>query len=418
MSIRWALVDQAVVSAGTFAFGVALVRILGVDTYGAYSLIWGGVQLLIAIQGSLYVAPFLSLGGGLREKYGQLYSCAVFIQQQFFSVIAVVGLASVVSMFVFGSSAGLVSLQLAVAGSAYFALTQEYIRRVQLATARAALAIMGDVFRYGVPVCLLVVVAAYIRPGLGDIFLIIALSCMFSIVLGLKPFGALRRVDRAVSKDVAAAHWPFVKWLMPSIVFQWINANIVFYAVGWFYGEGDVGILRVAQVLSLLFLISLEALENVVPVQAVIRMQSEGISGTERYIARTGICLGLAFVVFLGGVIPWTEFWLRLLYGEQAAGVGTDLVWMFCMVPALMVPTYCFNVLHRSLGITKAIFIADSLASLVSLVGALIVVWGGLYLAILTMLCAQAVRLIGLLLLYRRARALSFASRESLAKAV
>jgi len=109
----------------------------------------------------------------------------------------------------------------------------------------------------------------------------------------------------------------------------------------------------------------------------------------------------MAFAVFLGTVLPWTEFWLNFIFGAKATSVPVEFVWMFCLVPALMVPTYCLNVLHRSVKLTSAIFAADALASLVSAAGVLAIVWFGALAAVATMLAAQALRLMLLVTMYR-----------------
>ena len=400
MSIRGSLSDQALVVAGNFAFTVALVRVAGVDTYGVYTLLWGVVQLLIAFQGSLFIAPFQSLGHELESRYGESYLYAVFGQQQLFSLAVAACL--FLGLSAFPSRYGLVSLPIAVAGAVYFLLTQEYFRRLQLATGRIRRAVIGDAFRYIGPVVWLAILAPRTSVTLSDVFLFLGLVCVPSLALNMKYFGSFLRKGHVASAEVLRIHWPFVRWLTPSILFQWINANLVFYAVGWFVGETEVGLLRMAQTLSILYLILLEVFENVVPRQAAMRMRAGGRAEMERYVIRIGIWAGIAFVGFLGTVLPWTEFWLHFIFGVKAAGVPVEFVWMFCLVPILTVPAYCLNVLHRSVGTTKTIFMADVFASLPSVFGVLNVMWSGAFAAIIILFIAQAIRLLVLFFAYKQ----------------
>jgi len=400
MSIRGSFSDQALVVAGNFAFTIAMVRVAGVDAYGVYTLLWGVVQLLIAVQGSLFIAPFQSLGHELQSRYGESYLYAVFGQQQLFSLTVATCL--FLGLFAFPSQYGPVSLPLAAGGAAYFLLTQEYFRRLQLATGRTQRAVIGDAFRYIGPVVWLAMLAPRTSVTLSDIFLFLGLACVPSLALNLKYFGFFRGKGYAALAEVLRIHWPFVRWLTPSIAFQWINANLVFYAVGWFVGETEVGLLRMAQTLSILYLILLEVLENVVPRQAAIRMKAGGRAEMERYVIRIGAWAGLAFAGFLSIVLPWIEFWLNFIFGAKAASVPVEFVWLFCIVPALMVPTYCFNVLLRSMSLTSAIFAADLLASLVSTAGVLSIMWFGALAAVATILVAQALRLALLVATYRQ----------------
>jgi len=400
MSIRGSFSDQTLVVAGNFAFTIAMVRVAGVDAYGVYTLLWGAMQLLIAVQGSLFIAPFQTLGHELQSRYGESYLYAVFGQQQLFSLTVATCL--FLGLFAFPSRHGLVSLPLAAGGAVYFLLTQEYFRRLLLATGRIRGAIIGDAFRYIGPAAWLAMLTPRTSVTLSDVFLFLGLACLPSLALNLRYFGFLSGKGGVAFTQVLRVHWPFVRWLTPSVAFQWVNANLVFYAVGWFSGETEVGLLRMAQTLSILYLILLEVLENVVPRQAALRMKAGGRAEMERYVIRIGTWAGLAFAGFLGTVLPWTEFWLNFIFGEKAASVPVEFVWLFCLVPVLTVPAYCLNVLHRSIRTPQAIFIADVLASLASAFGALYVMWSGALAAITVIFVAQTIRLLALLFTYKQ----------------
>jgi O-antigen/teichoic acid export membrane protein len=400
MLIRGSAYDQALVVAANFAFTVAMVRVAGVDVYGLYTLLWGVIQLLVAVQGSLVIAPFQSLGHELQARFGDDYLHAVFGHQQLFCALLIPCLA--VGVLLFEPQDIMASLPLVVSAAGYVLVTQEYFRRLRLATGRVFSALLGDAFRYVLPV-------AWIssRPSvtLSEVFVVLGIACAPSLLLSYRSFAFFRGKGASLVTPVLRSHWPFARWLIPSIALQWINANLVFYAVGWFLSQTEVGLLRMAQALSILYLVSLEVLENVVPRQAAMRRRAGGLQEMERYIARVGMWAGIVLAGFLGVVLPWTELWLNLIFGDKAASVRVGFVWLFCLVPSLTLPAYCLNVLHRSLGATRAIFMADALASLASLAGILCIGGYGAVAAIATIYAAQLVRLLTLLFAYRRTTA-------------
>ncbi|KOR29273.1 hypothetical protein TI04_09020 [Achromatium sp. WMS2] len=59
--ISWALLDQMLVSGTNFLIGVFLVRLLGMEQYGMFILVWMIVQFFTSVQSALIVAPMLTI---------------------------------------------------------------------------------------------------------------------------------------------------------------------------------------------------------------------------------------------------------------------------------------------------------------------------------------------------------------------
>src|SRR5438105_3716105 len=69
MTSFWALVDQGVVSLGTFLTSLLVARTLPPTDYGAYVLIFGTVIFLNTLQGSIIGFPF-SIKGASADQQG------------------------------------------------------------------------------------------------------------------------------------------------------------------------------------------------------------------------------------------------------------------------------------------------------------------------------------------------------------
>jgi O-antigen/teichoic acid export membrane protein len=74
----WTLVDQGVISLGTFLLNIQLARHLGAPEYGVFALLLGGYFIVQHINGSLIYYPLmLKLAAGRQERSSDLVSTSV-----------------------------------------------------------------------------------------------------------------------------------------------------------------------------------------------------------------------------------------------------------------------------------------------------------------------------------------------------
>ncbi|MGD8663730.1 MAG: hypothetical protein PVH37_27635, partial [Desulfobacterales bacterium] len=75
--INWALLDQAMVSGVNFLTGIILVRFLGLEEFGRFTLTWLIILFFNSIQFSAVISPMMSIGPKQAEKELQQYYGAV-----------------------------------------------------------------------------------------------------------------------------------------------------------------------------------------------------------------------------------------------------------------------------------------------------------------------------------------------------
>ena len=83
--INWALVDQAMVSGVNFLTGIILVRYLGLEEFGRFTLAWLIVLFFNSIQFAAVISPMMSIGPKQAEIEFPQYYGAVLLQQLFWS---------------------------------------------------------------------------------------------------------------------------------------------------------------------------------------------------------------------------------------------------------------------------------------------------------------------------------------------
>ena len=86
------LFDQAIVSGGNFTLGVLLARLLGLEVFGTYSLLWMGVLFALSLHQAYMTQPMLSLFAGKnadeQPRYLRQLSKLQFIISAVITVIA------------------------------------------------------------------------------------------------------------------------------------------------------------------------------------------------------------------------------------------------------------------------------------------------------------------------------------------
>ena len=83
----WALVDEALVSSTTFLTGILLVRNLGMQGFGRYSLIWVVLLFCSAMHMSLILGPMLTIGPKQDSREVAPYYGAVLVHHLGFSIV-------------------------------------------------------------------------------------------------------------------------------------------------------------------------------------------------------------------------------------------------------------------------------------------------------------------------------------------
>ena len=62
------ILDQSIVSFSNFLLNISLARILGLESYGFFILVWSSIQFVITIQTSLIISPSQSFFPKIKLK--------------------------------------------------------------------------------------------------------------------------------------------------------------------------------------------------------------------------------------------------------------------------------------------------------------------------------------------------------------
>jgi O-antigen/teichoic acid export membrane protein len=140
----WALADQAVVSAGTFATGIVVARHLVPRDYGIYALLIGVLLSVNALQAAVIGYPLMVRGAATDEMVFRRIVLTALLMGSVFSLVVSVAVA--LGVLRIENSAG---LMVTVAFSLFAAQLQQGTRNALLARQRYRATFPGDLLSYG-----------------------------------------------------------------------------------------------------------------------------------------------------------------------------------------------------------------------------------------------------------------------------
>lgn len=375
--LKWAMVDQALVSLANFLTGVLAARYLGIEEFGRFTLMWLVVQFAGNVQLAALNAPMMSIGPVRKDADKRKYYGSVSLCQAIFAVLAFIFVFIGMHLVDIGASAWRIGdLALPLASVTAGASLQDFFRRYFFTIGRFGHAFVIDVIRYVGQVAILagLVEAGWDGMHADDILWILALASIAGVLPSL---GELRRFSWSASqfRNVIAEHLHFGKWLFGSVLISWAQRSVFQIVAGTLLGAAAVGALKAVQMLMGVTQIFLQGLENVVPVEASRRFAAQGHQALARYLQ--GVA-GIGGAVVVGTSLVFLAapaFWLELLYGSEFGDYGHLVFWYLVayLLAFLGVP---LGAGLRTFHSTRPVFYSHCAGTLTAIVCAYPLTWG------------------------------------------
>jgi O-antigen/teichoic acid export membrane protein len=360
------IADQIIVSGSNFATGIILVRGLGLEQFGVFTVAYALLLLANSIQLSFICSPMITLAalsedGAARTRYLR----GMFGVQLRFCAIATVATAIVSGVFLWiKPQFGGVRLLPAFLLSVVFYLMQDWLRRYYFAAGKSQHSVWNDVVSYIGQTILLLGLWFTHRLTVNTAFWSIAVTSAAALVMGLaiERIGYSReemreswRRSKGLSRDLAVANQ--VQW----VVYQ--GAMLIGAAV---LGAEAAGSVRATQNVVGPVNVAYQAMENIVPLKAGEEMRRGGIQQVEKFLLRFGsqgfvmlaalfLCIGL-----------FSRSFLSFFYGHKVAVYGgvLDLQLVYFL---LFWPLRQYSYLFRTINRTSALLNSSVFAALTSL---------------------------------------------------
>lgn len=368
-SLQLVLLDQALVSAANFATTIVLVRWMGLESFGEFSLIWMLVLFAIGLQQACISQPLMTIGPKqTSEDEAAYYASAFWLELGFSAVLFVLcwsGCATIAAVLDH-DVLRLAALPISVLVCAKQA--HGFVRSSFFARERRAAVLWNDALAYVGQLALLLYVGVNHELHLAAALWCLAIPSLLAFLLGCTIYGSLR-VSAAQVQSSIRRHWDFSRWLVAKAVLQWFSSNYFLLAAGALLGTASLGAVKAAQtVLGLLHVFFL-AMENTVPVHAARIHLQRGTTALLRYMERLALVGTLFTLVISGTVMAWPDLLLELVYGEATEELvlalrGMAILYVFVFEVAVL------SLLFRTLERTRPIFMAFAGTAVLSFLSA------------------------------------------------
>lgn len=364
--VNWALADQAMVSGVNFLTGILFARYLGLDEYGRFTLAWMAVLFCNSFQQAGIIAPMMSIGPKQTPEEEPGYYGAVFVQQVIWSVVCSLLLWLGVRLStVLYPQWQVANLAGPLAVTLFAWQLQDFLRRYFFVRNQGGMAFLNDAISYLGQVTLLIVLFRCTTADTARVLWLIAGTSSLALLAGLFKLGRFS-LSKTTLCAVSRKHWIFSRWLLASALMQWFSGNFYFVVAGAILGPVIVGGIKAAQNIIGVTHILFQSMENFAPSGAARSFVQGGAAALTAYLRRLTF-LG-AFVTGSVALVAWCfpESLLDLLYGATFTQYGVILRW-FCIIYLCVFLTTPLAVGLRAIEKTRPLFVAQSVAGLLSL---------------------------------------------------
>jgi O-antigen/teichoic acid export membrane protein len=338
LKVSWTLLDQGIVSLGSFIVNIYLARQLAPTEYGTFALLWGGFLGLQTINSSLFFYPLsIRLAVANVEDRHRLLSNSVIL------VTAACLLQCIVLTLVllaFGRGDILLS------ALAWFAMwqLQEVMRRGLFAEFRHKTAIVGDTVSYLGQVAIIGLFAAHHSANLINVFYSMAATSGLAALIQAYQLSLKFRGPRDFSQT-AFDFWSIGRWALVNNLMSQLSFQVILWELAAILGVAVAGSFQATQNVVNLVNPIIIGLCNVIPqtaAQTLIHGNAYawrsvrhyallGMLPTFTYYTAALIAPEIILHLFYGAGSPYLELSsaTRLLVIAAVAGYGAEMVCSF-----------------------------------------------------------------------------------------
>ncbi|WBL34201.1 oligosaccharide flippase family protein [Sinirhodobacter sp. HNIBRBA609] len=355
---RWTLIGQVVASGGNFAASILLVRAMGLEGFGRYSLCFIALMILRNLLGAVLLTPLALIGPRLRNT-----SLAAF---RGLALALALCLGAVGSLTLFAGFALLAqadgyawaaqaALPLALAN--LLGTLADFLRRHLLVFERARAASAQDVLRHATQIgAIAVLILSASEMTEIEALWALCLGSSASVAFGLALFGRATLRPR-FARSLGPKLWHLARWQLPTTLLETLQGNAPLLIAGFVLGDGALGLLRALQQVTNLLALPFNALSQIAPSIAARCHARLGVHGLRRALLRLSLgTVGLFALAMAALLALWPVLSTRWMQIDVPRGSAELLLYcLLNLIVLLRLPLTSWTlVLGRPQVITRA----------------------------------------------------------------
>lgn len=283
---RWAMVSQIVTSGANFATTVLLVRALGLEDFGRFSICFLLTMIVRNFLNGMVLMPMSTIASKLNPSSTPAYRGFLAVNAGIFAVLSSLFLIAFCAPLGWLINAPwLVGLVLPLAFANLTAVAADYMRRVHFVYDKPVAACGVDIVRFTFQLaCLLALIIIWSE----DMTPATALYTLVAGAVAGAAFGAFYHGSARWSSRLARAvwprHWNFIKWMTPGYALEALQVNSPFLLGAAFIGEGAIGLARALQQVANMLNLPYQALIQIGPIIGTKAFKNRGIFGFKKLL--------------------------------------------------------------------------------------------------------------------------------------
>jgi len=265
---RWAMASQVITSGANFATTLIIVRTLGLEAFGRYSVCFLLIMIARNFLNGVVLTPMSTIAPKLRRASTEAYRGFLAINAVMFAAGS--SLLLLLSALILGSLLKapwlpILSIPLMVANLT--ANGSDFLRRYHFVREAPITAFMVDAVRFSAQLGLLLLLWATRLPvslTVGSALFATALGGLAGAVSGSLTYGRLRWSGR-FSRVMWPRHLKFIKWMTPNVALEAIQGNAPLFIGTAILGETALGAVRAMQQLANILNLPFNATQEIAP---------------------------------------------------------------------------------------------------------------------------------------------------------
>jgi O-antigen/teichoic acid export membrane protein len=306
----WSLGSQLVTSFGNFIFSVLLIRELGLEQFGRYSLCFLLIMVIRNYLTTMVLNAISSIQPRLKKCSQNSYRGFVIFYGILFSAGSSVFLFSLIQLAAQTAAlAWLQSVSISLVAASFFSNAADVMRRYFFVTKQAVTSFFLDFLRYLLQIAVLIFCMHGVSGELSINIALISISIggAIAVIFGICRFGMIK-ISTRFSYVLLNRKWNSSKWMLPATSLDSVVALGPYFLVALIAGDAALGVVRSVQQLANFLNLPVNALEQLLPSAATRRYISEGTQALKRFLLQTLAALVICLIFMLAVLLLLFDF--------------------------------------------------------------------------------------------------------------
>jgi O-antigen/teichoic acid export membrane protein len=358
--------EQLVTSGTSFVATILIINLIGLNSFGIFSMYWIFYLLINSLQNSLIISPMMTNIAFYEENEKMLFIGSVLLQQIFFLLFFIIFIKIIFTIpFIdieFIKKDYINYFILLILSSQVYQFFRRYFFSQKMyfyslfTSIFVGLTLIGSLFYYyySNQINIKEIFSCYIFS-----FSITVLLCIFS----LRNF----KFSIFFFKTTIKENFKISKWLFLTSILQWFSGNLWIINSGLILGPTFLGAFRACQTIVNVVNVFFQSLENYFPKKISEIYKNNSIYHMKKYI-NTINKIGFMFILVISIILSFfSKFILNLFYEENIVSYYYLLIILSFLLPFMFI-NFFYSFGLRTLKNTKPIFFSYLFSSSFTLI--------------------------------------------------